>query len=198
MKRRIGALDLDGCIFDFNTPYARWFNQKYGCNIPMPSDSYPDTWNYPTDGGHVTKEQEREFWKWASTTGNYVFWRFLPAYPNAREFLRYANQAFTEIHFVTSRPGKDVKEATEDALSMMGIPYPNVHIADFKPPVLAEIGATDFLDDRDKNFEDVIKWKMDQQTQFRNPIKLWMLDRPWNRHYSHNYVNRVKDPMEIL
>jgi hypothetical protein len=192
VNQRILACDLDGVIFEFNRAYITWLNNKFKCQIPMPSDTYPDTWNYPEDGNYVTKEQTGEFWGWAADKGNYVFWRFLPAYPGAREFLRYANQKFHEIHFVTSRPGKDVKMATTEALQMMGIPSPLVHIADFKPPILKDIGATDFLDDRDKNFDDALAW------QLQTSANLWMLDRPWNRHYQHKHVTRIVDPMEML
>ncbi len=163
----------------------------------MPSDTYPVKWHYPTEDGHITKEQYREFWEWSSGKGNYVFWRFLPAYPGAREFLRQANQVFSEIHFVTSRPGKDVKEATVDALAMLGIPSPSVHVADYKPPVLKDLGATDFLDDRDKNFMEAIEYGLNEDNG-ASPVEHFILDRPWNRHFNHVWVSRVKDPMEIL
>src|SRR5688572_16405567 len=107
MSKDIFAADLDGVIFDFNTPYRAWINGKFGCQIPEVCDSYPDTWNYATDGGYITKDQEREFWKWACGDGNYIFWRNLPAYAGAKEFLRQANQRFKEIYFVTSRPGPE-------------------------------------------------------------------------------------------
>ena len=212
---RVLACDLDGVIFDFNTPYINWLNHKFKSQIPQPSADYPDTWYYVTDGGHVTKEQEGQFWKWAAGEGNYQFWRFLPAYPGAKEFLAGAFDRYSDIYFVTARPGKDAKKASEHALETLGVNRPQVVIASEKVPTLIGIGATDFIDDRDVNFEDVLLWGMGQGDVHMNDpkiarnlkgsmngmdlgINLWMLDRPWNRHYSHPRVTRITDPKEIL
>jgi hypothetical protein len=196
LNNKILALDLDGVIFNFNSSYISWLNTNFKAGIPPDGDNYPDTWNYATDGNYVTKEQEKEFWKYASGIGNYSFWRFLTTYPNAKEFLEKCQTHFSEVHYVTSRPGDDVKRATEDALSVLGVKSPSVFIASNKPPVLKQIGATHFLDDRDKNFEDCLTFNY--QTAQLDDLNMFILDRPWNRHYNHPHVERIFNPNEIF
>jgi hypothetical protein len=199
VRNKVLACDLDGIIFNFNKPYTDWLNAKFKVSIPPDDHNYPNTWNYAIDGNFVTKDQEREFWKWAGGVGNYSFWRFLPVYPGAHNFLAAAQAMFDEVVFITSRPGTEVKRATVDALEILGVKNPNVIISSYKVPDLINCGATDFIDDRDKNFEDILAWGLGQEDDTTDVrAKLWMLDRPWNRHFNHPCVTRISDPMEIL
>lgn len=192
---RILACDLDGVIFSFNNCYAELFKQKFGLSYPPETKEYPSVWNweYP----QCTKAQEDEVWKHINGVGNYQFWRFLPAYPDAKHFLNMAQQEFKQIYFVTARSGKECKRATIDALEMLGVKNPFVIIAHNKVPTLLSIAATDFLDDRDKNFMDILKWNAEHPLdEFTG--KLWMLDRPWNRHFNDPKVTRIQAAAEIL
>lgn len=210
---RVLACDLDGVIFDFNAAYINEMNKRYNAGSPFASDTYPTTWYYLTDGNYVTKEQDKEFWSWAANEGNYEFWTSLPSYPGAQEFLRRAFKNFNDVWFVTSRPGKRVKQATTDALKRLGVNEPRVIISSYKVPDMIGVGATDFLDDRDKNFEDVLLWgnqEGDVRIKGNLPkgmngtlnqdlgIKLWMLDRPYNRHFNHPNVQRIHSIFEVL
>jgi hypothetical protein len=108
-----------------------------------------------------------------------------------------AYNSFDDIYFVTSRPGPQAQKATEDALEILDVHKPKVIIASDKPPVLMEIKATHFLDDRDKNFEDCILADLGPSS-FQRKFDMFMLDRPWNRHFTHPWVKRIHNVREIL
>jgi hypothetical protein len=196
---RILACDLDGIIFKFNDSYRREIQRMYKIDIGEETNEYPNVWYYERAVG-VTKEQESAVWDYINSEyGSYHFWRYMPVYDGAKEFLKAAQQTFYDIYFVTARSGPKAQEATKQALWMLGIDNPKVIIAHDKVPHLLAIGATDFLDDRDKNFEDVLKWNAQPAMEASTcDAKLWMLDRPWNRHFQHPLVKRILSPMEIL
>jgi len=189
------ACDLDGVIFKFNDNYSNLIKRMTGIDIPPETAHYPETWYYEREAG-VSKKQESEVWSYINGEGNYSFWRFLPAYDGAREFLEKAQQTFENVVFITARSGPKVQQATEDALSVLGVKKPQVIIAHYKPPVMQELKVTDFLDDRDKNMEDVRLFDMTADEPINS--KLWLLDRPWNRKFNPSYVTRVVSPMEVL
>jgi hypothetical protein len=192
LSKKVLGLDLDGVIFQFNKSYCDLFKEKFNIEFPPETSLYPDTWNYELS--KATVSQIDEVWEEINNGRNYDFWRNLQPYEGAQDFLDRANEYFDEIHFITSRTGKDCKVATEDALiDQLGVFRPKVIISHYKVPDLIKIGATDFLDDRDKNFEDVLKG-----INVAERPKLWLLDRPWNRHYSDFSVQRIKDVNECL
>lgn len=210
---RVLACDLDGVIFKFNDAYASLFKQFCGYTYPPETKEYPTSWYWEREHPKYDPSHEQKIWQHINGPGNYSFWRFLPAYDGANEFLDNAQSTFNDIYFITARNGKDVKRATEHALETLGVTRPQVIIASDKVPHLIGVGATDFLDDRDKNFNDVLNWGKDgvqliDKTMPRNligemnnidlGINLWMLDRPWNRDYKNDRVKRINDPMEIL
>jgi hypothetical protein len=190
---KVLACDLDGVIFNFNDAYAEMF-KKYGINFPKESPEYPSMWDWEAE--LATPEQIKEVWKLINGPHSYQFWRFLTPYKGAKEFLALAQQNFDEVAFVTSRPGRDAKRATVDALTMLGVPSPNVIISHHKVPDLITLGATDFVDDRDKNFEDILMYEA--QNYGTLPIRLRMYDKPWNRHFNHPRVERIFKLEELL
>lgn len=186
MNLRVLACDLDGVIFDFNASFIALLNTFYGARMPASSEAYPDTWHYPLDGKHVTREQYREAWQLLASSYGDGFWRHLPVYRWSREFLRQAGSRF-DVVFVTARP-RSAYDATVASLEALGVTRPRVIIADHKFDTLVEIGATHFLDDRDQNFDECASL----------PIQHYLLDQPWNRAYRHPRVKRIKMPFALL
>lgn len=196
MDKKILACDLDGVIYAFNKSYIKLFKEMFDIRIPEETNDFPNKWNYELD--YASKPQVDEAWHEINHRRNYHFWRFLPPYEDAQEFLTKAQKEFNEIHFITSRSGSDCKRATEDALTMLGVINPNVVISHHKLPQIMELGATHFIDDRDKNFDDLMV-KQDWRKHFSlENLNLFMLDRPWNRHYNNSEVKRIFNPMELL
>lgn len=195
---KILACDLDGVIFKFNDSYAQLFKQKFGIEFPFECDQHPNVWNWETP--HATKAQIDAVWNYIYNEGSYSFWRFLTPYPGAQEFIQRAQDHFNDIYFITARSGKDAKRATVHALEMLGVKEPQVIIAHDKVPHLIGVGATDFLDDRDKNFHDVLNYAHDTKAHGFGAYepRLWMQDRPWNRSFEHAKVKRIKDPNEVF
>ena len=189
---KILACDLDGVLFNFNKAYTKWLNDEFRCEIPPDDHYYPTTWHYPTDDGHVTYKEEAQFWKWLDKGMNsYDFWANLPTYPDAGEFIKDAQDKFDEIVFITVRPGEGAYDGSKDALKFLGVDDPEVIITSNKGPVVEDIGATHFLEDRDKNFDDVI-------AHGHENLKMFLIDRPWNRHYNNDRVIRINQISEVM
>lgn len=186
--RRVLACDLDGVIFDFNTSFIALLNTLCGSNIPPVSSSWPSTWSYPLDGGHVTRAQWRAVWSLLSSHHGSGFWRHLPAYGWSTEFLAQADRDFDDVVFVTARP-ESATDATHDALSVLGVTAPRVRFAHQKRDVLADIGATHFLDDRDLNLDECVSLP---------GLRSFLLDQPWNRAFTHAGVTRVAHPRALF
>lgn len=186
--RRVLACDLDGCLFDFNSSFIALLNTFCGSTIPPVSADYPSTWGYPLDGGHVTREQWRDVWNLLSSKHGVGFWRHLRPYAWSAPFLTEAAQRFDRVVFVTARPDSTYG-ATVEALEALGVSNPLVRIANGKRDTLADIGATHLLDDRDVNFDECASLP---------GLRSFMLDQPWNRHYTHELVERVKTPFAVL
>jgi hypothetical protein len=179
-------------LFDFNTRYGQLIEQQTGIKVPQVSATFPSTWNWERELG-VTKQQEKELWNEICGELSYSFWRYLPAYEWSREFLAAAAEQ-GELVFVTSRCGKHCVKATTEALEILGVTKPRVIIAHNKAPVLIAEQITDFIDDRDKNFEDCLNDCTPDSPSF----EMWLMDQPWNQHFESDFVIRITNPMQML
>ncbi len=188
-SKRKFAIDCDGVLFDFNTAYGELLEHISGISIPPATRDWPTQWDWELPLG-ITKKQKREAWNYICGDGSYRFWRSLPAYEWSHNFLA-ALPHEGDFIFVTARCGTMCQKATADALTELGVVDPQVFIAHKKAPVLLAEGVTDFLDDRDKNFKDLITYEQ----QFKSiPIRKWLLDQPWNRAYAGYMVHRIDSP----
>lgn len=169
------------------------FEARFGIKFPPISSSYPNEWSY--EKKFATSEQIKEIWRMIENDYNYSFWRNLAPYDGAREFLAQAQNKFDKIVFITSRGGDSCQLATEDSLKYLGVEKPQVIISHHKVPDIIKFNVTDFLDDRDKNFEDILlaRWDMPQLDK----VNLFMHNRPWNLYYEHPNVKRILKPSEI-
>jgi 5'(3')-deoxyribonucleotidase len=195
LPEKILACDLDGVVFQFNKSYCDLFWELFGIKFPAETSEYPDVWNY--EAQLASQGQIEDVWHEINGVRNFHFWRHLPPYEGAQEFLKQAQEKFDDIYFITSRSGPECQRATEGSLEALGVKDPKVIISNYKVPDLIHIGATDFLDDRDKNFEDCIAAGLNEDNA-NNPLNLWMLDKPWNRHYNHPWVERISSPGAIF
>lgn len=175
------AIDVDGCLANFNIPFARLMEQvSYGRVTVAPGPPIKWGWvdDYPKDVVSAA---------WEHVKANGVFWRNLPALPGARWTLERLNDLADgghDVYFVTSRPGHLAKIQTEEWLQEHGAVCPTVLISHDKGHVVRGLHATVFVDDKPDNHLDVLR-------QCGTGCRCVLLDQPWNRDWNHPYVPRV-------
>jgi 5'(3')-deoxyribonucleotidase len=169
MNKLILGIDIDGVLADFNNGFAERLRSITGRDL-LPEDvTSPPTWNWPQHYGYTDPEVAAT---WEHCWKDDEFWRDLSALGRVDEFfddIIYGN----DIYFITARIGVDVKRQTEDWLEMYGFQSPTVLIAYDKGPLAKALKLTHFIDDRDKNCEEVAD--LSPQTQ------VFLLDRDYNR-----------------
>lgn len=151
----IRAYDLDGCLFDFNRSMVDLINTTYGKDLPLPSATWPDCWQWLRKAG-VTRKEEDALWE---TVRNTEFWFNLLPLPGAIEaasLIEYQRLNGDHVYFITARPGKFAKLYSEWALRNLGISLPTVIIAnDGKGPLAVALELEFFVDDKPQNCAEV-------------------------------------------
>lgn len=191
-------MDLDGVLFDFNTAFCKLLNEEFGAKLPMPSAEWPEQWDYPTIGGYITKDQDRQMWKAICSGQIKNFWTNLPYYSHSTDLIAAGNDKAREVYYITSRCGPDrlaestqaVEELLEEARlnsfvfndgPVSVIPVDN-HLN--KLPIINALNLTHYIDDRpDTMLEADYKCP-------RTKLALW--DQPWNRHINLSGVARLR------
>ncbi len=201
-KIRLG-LDLDGVLFDFNTAFCKLLSAKFDAKMPMPSADWPEQWDYPTLGGYITKDQDREVWRSICRGEEKNFWLNLPYYDHSAALIAAGNDRAQEVYYITSRCGSQrlwestqaVEELLEEARlnsfvftddTPTVIPVDN-HLN--KLPIINALNLTHYIDDRpDTMLEADYKCP-------RTKLALW--DQPWNRHINLSGVARLRSVEEF-
>lgn len=168
------VMDMDGCLADFNWAYLDMLNRVSGKQVVVPDDWEPQEWSYERGLG-FTAEEIRSAWDLIADPAN-NFWAGLSDYPEAGDAvdrLDLLREGGKHIIFLTTRVGTHAKLQTEEWLDDMGYRFPTVIVSGTKGPICAALGATHFLDDRDKNCMEV--------SQCSPNTKVYLLARPWNR-----------------
>lgn len=189
------AFDIDGCLANFNEPYAKLLIEESGQDLfPKGWQDEPDlicpVWNYDKHFGyselHIQMALDR-------IRDNPNFWHELRPCFGARAALRHINQLAKlghDVYFITTRFGVNCKRQTEQWLYDMGIDFPTVIISSNKPPVLKGLGASLFVDDKLSTIESIGD-EVDEGGVF-------LLDRPYNREGRSRYIQIVSSVMDAL
>lgn len=197
------AIDIDGCLADFNTGYGELLIQATGENKFPPTwkqdlaaGTYPTTWFWDREAGY-TKEQEALVWqKYIQKQG--IFWESLGAYPDAAETVRMLNRLMKlghDIYYVTNRFGLKAKYQTEKWLYGLGMDYPTVILSENKGPLLESLGADFFVDDKLSTIETVAA----QYGATQKKMAIYLKDAPYNREgrtNSYKVVSSVKEALK--
>ena len=151
------ATDLDGCLSDFNSPYANLLIKAAGGSTrSLPSSwqtdpTFPAVWDYEGHYGFLPEERKMALGEIAVSR---KFWQDLPTMEEAGDVIKCLNQLATENHqvyFITHRDlGLNVKIQSEIWLQRQGMLNPTVILcaAERKADVLGDIGDNLYIDDK--------------------------------------------------
>jgi hypothetical protein len=149
------ALDIDGVLADFVTPFLRRLERRIGGGpIDPASISDPNFQSHP----FVTREIIYDCI--VETSYDPEFWRALAPLPSPTQW-QYLNQVsrVNEVVFITHRWVRDtydINRVTCDWLRQHGIEEPIVHFTQEKKSELVnQLKIELFVDDRHENCEDV-------------------------------------------
>lgn len=152
------AVDMDGCLADFNTPFHARLVEKWGDRFPAGYDpAQPPCWEWPRHFGY-TFDEEREIW--GDVHRNDKFWQYLSEVPYGAVAVGMLDKlAFRghDVYFVTQRDGTNAKQQTERWLEARGMYNPTVLICGDKIPVLKALKIDMFVDDRPETLIDAAK-----------------------------------------
>ena len=184
------GIDVDGVLAEFDKNFVKVLSH-IGCEIVFPLDSpeFPDVWCWPEKWG-ATDAQIRAAWEYVKQSNN--FWYELLTKPNTHHdisALRVAENRGHSIYFITNRPGDSAKRQTEDWLLARGWPLPTVlvTIEGTKHLAAEALGLDAYIDDNLANLEG-----------HPEGTRLFLLDRPLNRHVDSSRYTRVHTVKEML
>lgn len=188
------AIDLDGCLADFNLDYGRLFIELTGENhFPddweeqLAANTFPPVWNWETNAGYTQAQFKKV---WSEITHNDGFWSGLGELPGARDVVRSLNKMANlghDIYFITNRMGIRAKHQTEIWLYGLGMNYPTVIVAADKLPILRSLGVGFFVDDKPETVLEVAEANLD--------MKLYLRQAPYN--YPRAYPNNVRQVLTV-
>lgn len=193
---RLG-FDLDGCLVDFSSGYAKLLTRHTGIEFPPVSDTWPTTWYWEREAG-VTKEQEEHVWRTGILHEGSQFWLRLHPMAGAIETLSQINGLIKQGHeayFISTRTGHCSKLQAEKWLYKHGIEYPTVLLTPDKVPYLRTLGIEMFIDDKLDTIETVMKAAQAEHLPCEGNV--FLLTTPYNQQYTPGAI-RVKSVAEAL
>lgn len=176
------GLDLDGCIADFNSDYAKRLIKVTGEDrLPVGWKSNQDhitTWDWDLFHGY-TKDEIAATWK--SIKADTLFWQKLKPLPGVVEAMARLNAVSREhnLYFLTNRLGVGCKQQSEKFLYNLGINYPTVMITSTKLPVIKALNISFFIDDKLETMNEVVADGTNNHTI--GDKHFYLLDAPYNR-----------------
>jgi uncharacterized HAD superfamily protein len=179
---RIG-IDMDGVLCDFNQSLVRFIRSSFNEAIPDVSDEFPAEWNYFRS--YVTPREEQFMWEQVESSGA-EFWRNLSPISGAIPSLFRLSRGVNDLYFITTRGGRTAKRQSELWLTERAkIAFPTVLIADSpeaKGKLCGALKLDWFVDDRPENCDFAYE---------ESEARVFIVDRPYNRHFIGEYVERV-------
>jgi uncharacterized HAD superfamily protein len=183
---RLGV-DLDGVLCDFNTAFIALIQEKLGMDLPKPSSSYPNTWDYHKAAG-ITSKQNAVLWKHIQST---PFMASLNPLPGAVNAIRILRELDDNVYFITSRRGPMAKYWSEVWLKNHGAYNPTVIQAlGSKGDIAKGLKLDVFIDDKPGYVQEVI----DSVPK----VRAYLIDAPYNQDDGPVHGIRVKNVLEVL
>lgn len=187
---------MDGCLANFNKAYARLLSEQAE-RLPstwtedFESQVVPkwiNTWDWDKMHG-FTSDERNEVWNTIKSTD---FWFELEPLPGALDAIERLETLAedNEIYFLTTRPGKQAKQQTEDWLFSHGMTTPTVLITGLdKNPVIEGLELEFLVDDKPINVHNAAAIR---------ECRVHLVDAPYNRVVDHPLVRRVASVSEAL
>ena len=150
------ALDIDGCLANFNNSYAKRLVKVTGENrFPTPLEI--PCWDWDKHYGYTNEEIAAT---WDSIIADRLFWQKLDTLVEPDVFTRINVISKTNpVYFITNRVGLNCKQQTEKWLYEQGINYPTVLIAANKRPIIESLKIEFFVDDRLETMNELVGLK---------------------------------------
>lgn len=183
------ALDIDGVLADFITPFLRLLETRAGAgSIDPASITDPSFLHHP----FLTQELIVECMELVIADPD--FWRTLAPLPTPQQWRALADlKRDHPVVFITHRWVRstyDIHRITCDWLASQGLSNAVVHFTQEKKSALVNrLGVQLFVDDRHENCEDVA-------TATRTTV--FMPHRPYNRTFNHPKVRRIQELDELF
>jgi len=183
------ALDIDGVLADFVTPFLQLLEQRVGGPAIDPASiTDPNFQHHP----FLTKALIHDCM--VDTSYDPEFWRVLAPLPSPEQW-QALNQVSrdNEVVFITHRWVRDtydINQVTCDWLKRHGIDNPVVHFTqELKSQLVNEMNVELFVDDRHENCEDVAT---------QTDAVVMMPHRPYNQRFELPKVQRIEDLNEFF
>jgi uncharacterized HAD superfamily protein len=175
------ALDIDGVLADFISPFVRFLEARSGGTVDLDSVTDPNFANHPFLAPELIRDCITE------VSDDPTFWRRLAPMPSADEWLALDTLSREErLVFVTHRYEKghySIHDVTCEWLREHGVSKPVVYFTQSaKSELVDKLGVQLFVDDRYENCRDVA-----ENTQ----AVVLMPNRCYNRSFEHPRVTRI-------
>ena len=197
--------DIDGVYADWNSAFARLLISADGNRIPREwwtaNRVTPPCWEWDEAAGYPP-EVISSVWRRITSKGS-TFWKNLKPLPYAGQVLKRLNGLSSrghEVVFLTNRVGWNAKRQTEQWLyDIGGVNYPTVIIApsgEAKIPILRNIGADLFIDDRLETLNECVRSAVEQGPAWK--IHLFLLNTTYNQDDRLGGYQVVDTPQQAL
>ncbi len=198
------ALDLDGCFFDFCTPYADLLIEVDGVDrLPEGWRKDPElhmpTWYWERHYGY-SKEVEAKVWD-DHILPSKDFWLKLKPLPFARETLMELNQLQKEgheVYYLSHRHGKTALIQTQKALYEQGVDYPSVILTGNKRQIISALDIEFFVDDKTETLYDLALGMDAAPGMFKCHGGIYLKSAPYNRGNWGSTIQVVGSVKEAL
>jgi len=177
------ALDIDGVVADFVSPFVRILQARSGGAIDLESFTDLNFTNYPFLSSELIKQcvmevsDDPQFWRGLAPLPSLVEWQCLDALSRAERLI-----------FVTHRYERDhysIHDVTCDWLREHGVSKPVVYFTQSaKSALVDKLGVKLFVDDRHENCLDVAE---------NTEATVLMPHRSYNQSFEHPKVTRIQD-----
>ena len=177
------ALDIDGVLADFISPFVRVLEARSGGSVDLESVTDPNFAHYPCLSAEMIRECILEvsdtprFWRDLSPLLDLEQWKLLDAL-SREERLVFVTHRYEREHY-------SIHDVTCEWLRRHGISRPVVYFTqDPKSKLVERLGAKLFVDDRYENCRDVAD---------NTDATVLMPHRPYNRTCEHPRVTMIAD-----
>lgn len=169
-----------------------------GVTFPTEDPTYPCCWGFPSHylkamgkSEDYAKQIEHEAWNTVKTDP--TFWLMLKPLPGTQEAIAKLKTLAhnNAIYFITTRPGINPKQQTEDWLHAMGFPGATVIVSREKGMVAAGVELDVMIEDYAPNLWDVRRMR-------GNKVGCYLVDAPYNREDRMPFMTVVRDVNEAL
>lgn len=192
------CIDLDGCLFDYNYPYAKLLikvsgEDKFPAGWQDDQSILAPVWDWDTLHGY-DKETQAEVWQNHILPAKKNFWLKLPLLAGAKETILHLDSLVRHghnVYFLTHRMGENAKYQTEKALYNAGIAFPTVLLchAEDKHLIAAGLYCDIFIEDKIDTANAAVDFGL---------AGVYLIDAPYNGgEFAGTRVSSVKEALEL-